>query len=290
MGRLRQTRIMRISANARIVRGLTATAIAAGVLMLGLSESDGAEGERKRVAKRSSERTTADEHPLTKPLKIVQQSRKALDDVKDYTATFSKRERLGRGGRKLLSQTMKMKFRDEPFSVYFYFQSKDAAGREVIYVKGQNRGQLLVHEGSGLASFVGTLSFAPTANDVMKENRYPITEVGLKNMADKVIAQWEEEAKYGETTVKYYNNAKLGNVECVAIESTHPQPRRQFKYHMTRVYIDKKSKLLVRVEQYGWPSGGGQPPILEEYTYSNIQTNVGLTDVDFDQRNPRYKF
>ena len=125
----------------------------------------------------------------------------------------------------------------------------------------------------------------------MKENRYPITKVGLRNMVDKVISQWETESKYGETTVKYYNSAKLGDVECMAIESSHPQPRRQFPYHMTRVYIDKDSKLLVRVEQYGFPSRQGQqPPIVEEYTYSNLKTNVGLRDADFDHRNPQYNF
>ncbi len=234
---------------------------------------------------------SAEAHPLTKPIKILRQCRKTLDGVKDYTATFSKKERLGRSGNKLLAQTMKMKFRDEPFSVYFYFQDRDTRGREVLYVNGRNQNKLLVHEGSGLSSLVGTLTFAPTAGDVMKENRYPITEVGLKNMADKIIQQWEGETKYEETTVKYYNNAKLGSMDCMAIESTHPQPRREFKYHMTRVYIDKKTKMLVRVEQYGFPRRNGQqPPIVEEYTYSDIKTNIGLTDVDFDRRNSRYKF
>lgn len=296
MGQLRRMRVTGFLIQRFSARATIAVAIAAGFLGLGVYDVQGEDAPRKRVAKRSSDTSTqtdaaTSEHPLTKPLKIVRQSRKALEGINDYTATFSKRERLGRGGRKLLAQTMKMKFREQPFSVYFYFQSKDAAGREVIYVNGRNRNQLMVHEGGGIASLVGTLSFAPTAGDVMKENRYPITKVGLKNMVDKIIAQWEGESKYREASVKYYNSAKLGSRECMAIECSHPQPRRQFSYHMTRVYIDKQSKLLVRVEQYGWPTRAGQqPPIIEEYTYSDIKTNVGLRDADFDHRNPQYKF
>ena len=30
--------------------------------------------------------------------------------------------------------------------------------------------------------------------------------------------------------------------------------------------------------------------LLEEYTYTNIKINVGLTDADFDTKNPNYKF
>ena len=46
----------------------------------------------------------------------------------------------------------------------------------------------------------------------------------------------------------------------------------------------------VRVEQFGFPTSGQQPPVLEEYHYSNIKTNVGLSDIDFDAANKAYGF
>jgi len=243
-----------------------------------------------RTARRTSDVKVTADHKLAKPLELARQCRKSLEDVQDYTSTFSKRERVGRGGKKLIVQSMAIKFREKPFSVYFLFQDKNTRGREVIYVAGQNQGNLLVHE-AGFASIAGTLKFAPNASDVMEENRYPITQFGLKNLVEKVIAQWEAESKYDETDVKYYNQAHLGDTECLAIETSHPQPRRQFKYHKTLVYIDKKTKLLVRVEQYGWPTRRGEkPPIIEEYTYSNIKTNVGLKNIDFHPNNPNYNY
>jgi len=93
--------------------------------------------------------------------------------------------------------------------------------------------------------------------------------------------------------VKNFPNARLfgGEVEAKAIESRHPQPRKQFKFHMTRLYIDKQSNLPIRLEQYGFPQkADAPPPIVEEYTYSKLKTNVGLSDRDFDPKNPNYAF
>ena len=47
----------------------------------------------------------------------------------------------------------------------------------------------------------------------------------------------------------------------------------------------------VRYIAYGWPAKGEKgDPILEEFNYTNIELNVGLTDLDFDPANPNYKF
>lgn len=229
------------------------------------------------------------DHPLAPVIETARRSRSALKNVRDYTATFAKRELLG--GR-IKTQTMEMKLRHQPFSVYFHFRAGPEAGREVLYVDGANRGQLLVHE-DGVKALAGTLSFPPTHQQVMSENRYPITKVGISHMLETVISQWEQETKYGEVEVKFYPDATLegGKVPCLAFETSHPQKRREFKFHLTRMYFDKQSYLPLRVEQYDWPSGSAkEPPLVEEYTYSNLRTNVGLTDADFDRRNREYRF
>ena len=153
---------------------------------------------------------------------------------------------------KLVKQSMQMRFRDKPFSVYLNFAG-DVAGREILFVQGKNGNQIQAHEGSGLKSLVGTVSLATDGVEAMQENRYPITMIGMRKMLETVLAQWQEETKYGEIDVKFYPEAKLGGRPCQVIESSHPQPRRQFKFHMTRLFIDAQTKLPVRVEQYGFP-------------------------------------
>lgn len=227
------------------------------------------------------------DHPLAPALQLAEASHKALAEVKDYTATFQKKEVVGQ---KLIEQQMFLKVREQPFSVYMKFE-KPNAGREVLYVEGQNKGQLLVHEGGVLNSIVGTLQLATTSPQVMAENRYPITQVGITKMLETIIDQWREEQKYDDVDVKYYPNAKINKHPCQAIESSHAQQRREFKFQLTRLYLDKETQLPIRVEQYAWPARAGeQPRLVELYLYQNLQTNVGLTNGDFDRKNRKYSF
>ncbi len=227
------------------------------------------------------------QHPLFLPLQEAYKSRISLKNVKDYQADFTKKELMGR---RLLTTNMNLKLRQEPFSVYLKFVNPNA-GREVIYVQGRNKNNLIVHE-VGIKSIVGTLELPPTGPDAMSDNKYPVTMIGLKTMLDKVIKQWETEGKLGEVKTQKYPDAKLpSGEECVAYESLHPTPREEFPYHITRLWIEKKSNLAIRVEQLGFPQRNDKtPPIVEEYTYSKLKINVSLSDRDFDKKNPGYAF
>jgi len=226
------------------------------------------------------------QHPLAPALAQAYEARKALAAVKDYEALFSKRELIGR---RTHTTTMQLKLREEPFSVYLQYISPHQ-GREVIYVAGRNNGQLLAHE-TGLKAIAGTVSLAPDSEDAMDGNRYPVTMIGMRNLLEQVIAQWELEAQYGESEVKYYPDAKLGETACRVIETSHPQPRKQFKFQKTMLFLDGQTSFPVRVEQHAFPTGGREKSTLvEEYTYTKIRVNVGLTDRDFDHTNPNYAF
>ena len=64
-----------------------------------------------------------------------------------------------------------------------------------------------------------------------------------------------------------------------------------FKFKTTRLYIDRKSGLPIRVEQVGFPTKAGEePPLVEEYTYTDVKIEGKLTDLDFDVKNDTYGF
>jgi hypothetical protein len=110
-------------------------------------------------------------------------------------------------------------------------------------------------------------------------------------MLETAFAIWEVDKKDPAVDVKFFPNAKLGEQACQAVQITHPQPLREQKFHLSRIYFDKETKLPVRAERFGWPrKSGDQPPLLEEYSYTNLKKNVGLTNADFDVRNPNYGF
>ena len=245
---------------------------------------DAAEGSK--TALKQLPQTVADNHPLKPCVTRAEESLQALQALQDYSAVLFKQEMLQN---KLLTQTMFVKFRQAPFSVYLKFEQPHA-GREVIYVDGLNKGKLLAHD-AGFRSLAGTVTFLPASKEALAENRYPITQAGMAKMLEAVIAQWQAEAQYQEIVVSDFASVKVSDEPCVMLETIHPQPRDHFKFHKTRLYLQTETKLPIRLEQYGWPEKeGGEPVLMEEYTYTQIKTNLGLTDVDFDKTNKAYQF
>jgi hypothetical protein len=114
--------------------------------------------------------------------------------------------------------------------------------------------------------------------------------IGMTKLLDTLIEQWTTELKVPGCEVKSYPQAKVGNIECKMIETTHPKEIAGVRFHRTRLYIDKTTNLPVRVEQYGFPKKGGEAPLIEEYSYTNIKTDAKLTDLDFDTKNSAYNF
>jgi outer membrane lipoprotein-sorting protein len=234
----------------------------------------------------ADEPTATRAHPLEPAIRYAQQCLEKVQALPGYEATFVKREVVGNS---TVSHKMKIKVRHNPFSVYLYFENPHA-GREVIYVDGRNNGKLVAHE-AGLLSFAGAMDLTPTDSIAMNENRYPITKAGIANTMQIMISQWQEEARYGETDVKYYKDAKLDSMTCKIIESSHPQPRKQFNNHMVRLWIDNATGLPVRMQKFGFPRRAAEtPPIVEDYSFLNLQTDVRLTDADFDRNNKKYSF
>ena len=218
------------------------------------------------------------EHPLKKALRYANVSLRAAESLPGYTATLRRREIVDG---KPVDNTANLKFRTEPFSVYMRFTNEENAGRQVLYVEGENAGKMLVREAGGLSSLAGTVKLAPDSPLVTANSRHPITRAGLANLTRSVIEQWTAETRFGESDVKYYADAELEGRPVVVIESSHPVPRREFRYARTRLWMDKETKLPVRLQQYEFRRGGGEPVLAEDYTYSGIETGVRLGDRDF---------
>lgn len=229
---------------------------------------------------------TRSRHALAPPLRLASETLQQLVEVEDYTATFYKNENV-RGATVL--QQMNLKVREKPFSVYLGYV-KPYTGREVLYVAGQNGGNLLGH-GTGIELVAGTLVMAPNSARALEESRYPITNIGMRNMVNTLATQWGNEIQYDDIKVKYYPNAKVDKVSCRVYETTHAKRRAGVKFYRSRLYIGRETGLPVRAESFDFPaSTGAKAPLVEQYTYMNPKTNVGLGNIDFSKNNPRYAF
>jgi hypothetical protein len=238
-------------------------------------------------------------HPLLPALRMARQHQTYIDQhVQDYTCVLVKRERIE--GELLPYEHMFVKCRHErvedgrimtPFSVYMKFLAPQRIqGREVLYVKGRDRGDVLVKKGGRRANYVN-LWIDPHGELALRENRYPITEFGIANMVKRLIQVAEEDVNFGECEVRFYKGAKLDGRLCTGIEVVHPVRRDHFLFHVARILVDDQLHVPAHFAAYDWPeTPGGQPVLMEEYTFRNIRLNVGLTDLDFDRMNAEYGF
>ena len=230
------------------------------------------------------------EHPLMPAIRWAYLSLQVMERVQDYSATLCKRERFN--GKVGEAEYAFIKVRNKPFSVYMYFmEPASLRGQEVLYVDGQNEGKLQGHAGSGVRKLAGTVSLEPTGRVAMTGQHYPITELGISNLLRRLIEVSEKDAKYGECEVNFFQGAKINNRLCTCIQVVHPVPRRNFIYHMARIFVDDELNVPIRLEAYDWPDRrNSQPQLIEEYTYVNLKLNNGFTNAEFDVHNPNYGF
>lgn len=252
-----------------------------------------AQGETK-TAKAESEK----QHPLDPALKIARQGLEHIQkNVRDYTCTIIKRERVN--GELTDHQYMSAKVRHEkevdgkieaPFSVYLKFlKPKSVEGREVIWVKERNENKLVVHEG-GLLN-LKRLWLPPDGFLAMNGQRYPIWEIGIENLIKQLLVKGERDRQYGEVEVKFFEGAMVNGRKCRMIQVIHPIKRPHFEFYKAQIFFDEQLRVPLRYASYSWPEKeGAEPPLEEEYTYTDLKLNVGLTDKDFDPDNEEYNY
>lgn len=214
--------------------------------------------------------------------------------IHDYTCTLVKRERVD--GELSEYQYVYCKVRhtndagQASLGIYMRFLAPSAVqGREVLFVEGENDGHMIARKGGRRFAYI-TVEVDPTSELAMRDNRYPITEFGVKNLVSRLIEVAEEEAALNECSVRYFRNAKVDGRICTGIEVTKQVQREDSRFYQAKIYIDNELQVPIHFETYDWPAEeGGEPQLLEQYTYRNLQVNLGMTDADFDRNNASYQ-
>jgi len=225
-------------------------------------------------------------HPLIPAIRMAAESLTELEKHNDYTATLTKFEMLDG---KSSTAKFAIKFREDPKSVYLKFVEPDA-GCEVIYRPDMYKGNIQYH-GVGLVALAGTVSLDPNSEEARDGQRHPITEMGLRHMLHAAATNWLKQTELPGMTVNFYPNAKIGDQECKVIEVKSNKKRKESPFQMTRLYIDAKSNLPVRIQNYDFPARPQDKPLLvEDYFYSSLKMNVSMKDIVFDTKNPQYGY
>ena len=215
------------------------------------------------------------------PMKLLQDCKTACDKVKDFTAKFSKRERMNDKLKKM--ETVNMKFRQRPFSVYMHWFEGSNKGREVIYHEGKYKGQVVGHQRVGPFNF--SKKVKPKSREALKHSRRPVTMAGFKNAIKAIMDATEAGKKRNEVTLRYLGTEVFDNRPVHVIIRMFSKKRDDYPVLMGIYYIDKQYMLPVKIVGYDWDF------CLDGlYVYKDVKINVGLKDSDFDITNKNYDF
>jgi hypothetical protein len=221
-------------------------------------------------------------------LKMASICANIVNNIRDYSCTLRTQERID--GRLSDEQSMFVKIRHEPFSVYMCFLGPEKIrGREVLYVAGKNNEKLLAHC-VGIRKLVGTIALTPTGTMAMRDHRHPITETGVLNMARRLLAGADENTHRPRADIKLRRNEMIDHRLVTCIEVRRETDAAGVDFSLTRIYVDQELKIPTRYEAYDRSEIDGQPSLLEKYSYTDIKVNNGFSDADFDDHNPSYQF
>lgn len=250
------------------------------------SATDAPQAASRKAADHAGRKVAPD---LDDALALAKHSLRTLKKVKDYTAKFCKRERVG--DELMPEECNAVKLRHQPFSVYLrVLEPASSAGQEVIYVEGRNEGNLIAHTAGFGSNVIGRVNLDPHGFLATRGNRYTIKDVGLKNLVLKLLELGERKELFRESKVTI-EKVEFNERPCTQVEIYSPHTIGDFRLAIARIVLDAEWDVPVHFESHEWPAGGGQKPVLSEtYSYYDLKFDVGLGDRDFDPDNTEYAF
>lgn len=216
------------------------------------------------------------------PEEWLLQAEAAYDKVISYTAVFHKQQRVA--GKLLPEETILLKCRKEPFSLYMKWIRAPYKGSELLYVAGWNEGRVRAHRG-GILRFV-TRNLDPRAPALMAGNLRPVTSTGIGYLLETVATTIRKAIKVGELTFSERGQETVYRRNTQILEVVIPKERaKDYDGYRYVINQDVESKILVRIRVYD-----AHDLLVENYGYENLDLTAPLADPDFDPKNPEYQF
>ena len=205
----------------------------------------------------------------------------SYSSMNDYVGVFHKQERMG--GKLNGEDTAVFKFQ-KPFKVYMKFIDGPSKGSEVLYVEGSYENKMLVRRG-GILGFM-TLSLDPKGLLVMSRNRHPVTELGFGFLLAEFRRNIEPAIRSGEIEIIRLTDEIFNGRPATVVEGRFLSHGEK-KYYCARFIMHIDKELLLPVGDVFYD---GNDEMFEDYVFTDVKLNVGLTATDFSKHNKSYRF
>ncbi len=215
-------------------------------------------------------------------LRLLEAADAKYAEVRDYTAVMISIERVGET---LIPERRSLLKFQRPFKVYMHWLEGPGKGREGLYIASANNGKFLVAEPEGIARFV-LARLDPTDPRVMEQSRHAITDIGIGRLLEIVGQNTRRAVREQAVRWEDHGTTDVTGRRARHIEGVLPKdPAAGFYGYRVALYFDLEHGLPIRVVTYDW-----KDRLVEDYTYSQLLLNPGLTVRDFDSGNPDYGF
>lgn len=235
---------------------------------------------------------------VARVLKLIAAGCERLETVPDYTTTFLKQERID--GTLSEVETIDLKLRHKPFSIYMNWSDGPEKGREILFAEGKNDGEMLFHAGGWKGRLVPAIKLNPTGRLAMAHSRYPVTDVGLVATGRRTIARRSKQlSRTGSYRFHIEENSDFNGRACLFCALEFDQKDESEVHRKSYFWIDREHLVPIAFMNYGWPEPEAASltgdaldaeTLLENYTYANIRLQSRLADADFDAGNGEYRF
>jgi hypothetical protein len=214
---------------------------------------------------------------------MLTEAKLAYGKVADYSGHVIHQDRVR--GKLTPDQTAEIRVKTKPASVSLRYVAPNAMmGLELVHVAGRNVGKLRLKP-AGSFGPGGFLSVELTDSRATAHTRHLATEVGIGPMIEMleknlVIEQRLRNAVQVGVAEYTYAGRPVTRFE-VYTDRAHAL---RYAYR-TVVFVDKETKLPIRIEAYDQPtvSSPATGDLLESYSYVNLKFNQGLGDATFEK-------
>ena len=228
-------------------------------------------------------------------VELLERGRAYLQTIPAYTAQLRKQEVVQ--GKLLDEQSIFLKCRHQPFSVYLLWLTGDA-GQEVLYVEGANNGKLLAHDG-GWKSRLPAFSLAPDCALAMHDSRYPVTSAGLLGLIEimeEIHRRDLDDSTFASCDVD--PDCDFNGRACFEFTTRYKNPAVSSQYRKSVTRIDREWNVPLDTRHYAWPTDLpglsdrelDQATLIESYQFTEVDFKYQPREVDFDRANPDYRF
>jgi hypothetical protein len=209
-------------------------------------------------------------------------ARAAFARVHDYTCHFIRQERVH--GRLLPEQAAEMYARSTPHSVALKtIAPAGAAGAEAVYVAGKNAGRIRMKP-AGAYGAQAWVSVDPTDPRIASEARHSTADIGIGAVIDRVARMVSVERRLRNPLEILSADYTYAGRPVTRFEVVAGRPHALRYAHRVVVYVDKETKLPIRVEAYDQPTlDRPAGDLLESHSFVNVKLNVGVGSAVFDR-------